>query len=204
MRIKTVITSPMGENCYIVYDEDSKEGIVIDPGSSPERILNALSELKTELKYIVFTHGHFDHIGAYHEIAEKYPEALLLCSEKETEVIKNPSKSFLDSDKPINPQEFISENDTVDFGNCSLKVIETPGHTVGSICLYTPGTLFSGDTLFKIGIGRCDLPTGNLKDEISSIKNKLFALPEDTIVYPGHGESTDIAYEKEHNEVYLW
>jgi len=204
MKIKTVITAPLSENCYIVYDEKTKDGIVIDPGSSDEKILKALSELEINLNYIIFTHGHFDHIGAFFALREAYPNAPLISSEKETEVIYNPQKSFLESDTPIRVDKFVSEKDTIIFGNCSLSVIETPGHTKGSICLYTKGTLFSGDTLFKLGMGRCDLPTGSLTEEINSIKYKLFTLPEDTLVYPGHGEHTTIGYEKLHNEVSLW
>ncbi len=208
MKFETIITTPLMENCYIVYDEETKEGVVIDPGSKGEKITNKINELGINLKYIIFTHGHFDHIRGYFELKESFPNSKLLASEKETEVIYDPLKSFLkvslETLKTLKVDTLLKDKDLIEFGNSSLRVIETPGHTKGSICLLSDKTLFSGDTLFKDGMGRCDLPTGSLKEEVNSIINILFKLPEDIIVYPGHGEFTTIEHEKNHNEVYSW
>lgn len=208
MKIIKIVTGSFAENCYIVYDEQALEGVVIDPGDDAPRISEKLEELRINLKYILFTHGHFDHINAYFQLKEKYPDALSAASEKEAELLSDPSKSLLGmfGSKPagIIPDILLSENDKICFGGSSLSVMETPGHTEGSICFYSKGVLFSGDTLFRLSMGRCDLPTGSLKDEVLSITQKLFKLPEDTIVYSGHGEDSDIKFEKENNEVYSW
>ena len=152
-----------------------------------------------KIRYFVFTHAHFDHIGAYHKVKERFPEAKLIIGKKEEEVLSDKEKSMLrlsGEKKEITADIFLSENDLIEFGDHALKVIETPGHTVGSICLYGEGVLFSGDTLFSGGMGRWDFPTGDYEDEKNSILNKIFTLPDETAVYPGHGEKTTVADEK--------
>lgn len=204
MQIERIVTGPLGENCYIIYDREAKEGIIVDPGSSAPKIIRTVEILNIKIKSIVFTHGHFDHIMAYTKVREAFPEAKLLVCEAENEVLSDPSKSLLKTGDIIVPDVFLKDNDKVSFGGCSLQVIHTPGHTAGSICLYGEGNLISGDTLFRRSIGRWDLPTGNGEEEINSIMTKLFVLPDDTLVYPGHGESTTIGEEKELNEVLRW
>ena len=166
MEILRIVTGVMSENCYIIYDE-TKEAVLIDPGETAFKTLEELKKLELDLKYIVFTHGHFDHTRAYFKIRDEYQNALLAIGKNELCVIKDKSKSFLNTPVQINPDIRLSENDEIKAGNFSLSVIETPGHTSGSICLYTKGHLISGDTLFKEGMGRCDLPTGNLKEEVN-------------------------------------
>lgn len=165
MQIKVVKVGGLQTNCYIVSDERTREAIVIDPGDDAEKIKAALPGLK--VKYIVITHGHYDHVGALGEIIQ---------------ATKAPVLKF-----PI---------DAVRFGGLSFLVLHTPGHTKDSICLYAPGHLFSGDTLFSAAYGRTDLPGGSPQEMRLSLKG-LAGLPDDTIVYPGHDETTTIGLEKE-------
>lgn len=208
MQVIKIVTGNLFENCYIAYDKNTKQGAIIDPGDQAGKIAEQIIKNGIEIKYILFTHGHFDHIAAYFDLKEKFPAALLGFSKNEEELIKDPNKtllSMLGNDFPeIKSDILLSENDEIILGNSSLKVIETPGHTKGSICFYREGILFAGDTLFKLGMGRCDLPTGSLKEEVNSIIQKLFELPDNTVVYSGHGENTTIGFEKENNEVYSW
>lgn len=208
MKIKRLVVGYLSTNSYIVYDEMKKEGIVIDPGDLGETIKKEINELGIELKYIVFTHVHFDHILAYPYLKEEFPCAKLLLSHKETDSLTDRSKSLLNMvnmDFPvIRDYKVLKNNDRVEFGDISLKVIETPGHTEGSICLYGENTLFSGDTLFLNSMGRWDFPGGSFKDEVNSICNILFKLPPDTVVYSGHGDKTTIGFEIENNEVSGW
>lgn len=208
MKIKTVVVGMLSTNCYILYDENTNRGIVIDPGADAPRIINEIEKEDISIEYVIFTHAHFDHILAYHGLKEKYENIKLIIGEKEKEAL---------GDEKINlaafsrmPYKVIKEDITVKDGeyieldNVKLKVIETPGHTKGGISLFDGENLFSGDVLFYNSIGRTDFPTGNYNEEIETIENILFKLPDETIVYPGHGETTTIGYEKENNEALKW
>lgn len=203
MKFETISVGNLSTNCYIVYDEILKKGIIIDPGADGNRIIAKAMELEVQIEYVVFTHFHFDHILAYHKVKGAFPSAVTLISEKEEPAMTDETKSLLfyteDTFEKITDYNTVKEGDLITFGEASLKVIETPGHTQGCICLYGNGILFSGDTLFYGSVGRWDFPGGSLNDELSSIREKLFILPEDTRVYPGHGENTTIKYEKENN-----
>ncbi len=204
-RIK--ISTTLGEetNCYIVADEDTKETMVIDPAGEYEKIEEMLKTLDSKLKYICLTHCHGDHIGAVNELKQNFGGKVLI--------------HFLDekglNDPNINMTEYIgvennyievdsrlNDNDLIHIGEMEFKIIHTPGHTAGGICLYCKEhkLLFSGDTVFRRTWGRTDLPTGSFADIIKSITNKLMILPEDTIIYPGHGKSTMV---KEEEPIYL-
>lgn len=204
MQIEKIVTGPLAENCYILYDRDAKEGIIVDPGFMAQKIIRAVGILNINIKNIVFTHAHFDHIMAYHGVRDAFPDAELLIGEFEKEILADPSKNLMRNGEEIIPDGFLKDGDTVSFGSCLLKVIHTPGHTAGSICLYGEGVLISGDTLFQKSVGRWDLPTGDYDTEMDSIMNKLYILPDETAVYPGHGEATGIGYEKKYNEVLRW
>ncbi len=205
MKFETLTVGNLSTNCYIVYDEVLKKGVVIDPGADGERIISKIRELHLDIEYVVFTHFHFDHILAYHNIKAEFPCLETLVSKKEEPAILDEAKNLLfysgvDFGK-ITDYKTVEDGDKIIFGNATLRVIETPGHTEGCICLYDDGILFSGDTLFFGSVGRWDFPGGSLREELSSIREKLFLLPGETRVYPGHGESTTIAYEKENNEI---
>lgn len=205
MVLETVVTGNIQENCYLAGSPD--ELLVIDPGDEAEKILSRIEAGNYRVKYVVLTHCHYDHIGAAAEVKEETGAQLVICA-KERGNYLDPHVNLMGSLKAggrlLVPERTVSEGDTLESGGRHFTVIETPGHTSGGMCLLCGGDLFSGDTLFQRGIGRVDLPTGNLRQIIASIKNKLFALPEETRVYPGHGPATTIGYEKKHNEVYEW
>jgi glyoxylase-like metal-dependent hydrolase (beta-lactamase superfamily II) len=196
MQVLTVPTGYIQANCYIVFDE-AQNAVVIDPGDECSKIMAKITENRLNVGKIILTHGHFDHIGAAADLA-KFTHAPVLAGEGEKAVIESNSRVKI----PV-IDEYLKDGDMVMCGNLSFKVIHTPGHSAGGICLYAKERrcLFSGDTLFKRYIGRCDLFTGNLKQITVSVLNKLFTLPEDTVVYPGHDAKTTIGEEKKSNEV---
>ena len=192
--IKDIVT-----NVYIVISKGS--AMVIDPGGEPEKIINKLNELNVILKYIVITHCHSDHIGAITEL-QKAKGGKVLASNDDGRMINNPIRNlapFVGTklDK-INVDKFLNEGDKILLGNEMFEIIETPGHTKGGICIYCSkqNVLFSGDTIFKGTYGRTDLPSSSYKDIKNSI-SKLMRLPNETKVYPGHGEPTTIEHEKQ-------
>jgi len=192
-------------NCYIVADEKSKEAMILDPASEPDKIIDMIKVLGVKVKYIVLTHCHADHINNVPEIKKQLGGKVLI-HRQEFESIKNPNITLFENlglvIKKIEPDARIDDGDLIHLGDISFKVIHTPGHTKGSICLYCPEEkmLLSGDTLFSGAWGRTDLPTSSFEDIMASISNKLMILPEDTIVYPGHGRPTIV---KEEAKVYL-
>lgn len=192
-------------NCYIVQDEDTKETIVIDPGGEPEKVIEMLNILESKLKYIYLTHCHADHIGGVSELQKMFGGKVLI-HRFDADNLYNDSvnlASFIgENEITLEADSRVDENDLIHVGKIELKVIYTPGHTIGSTCLYCEKEkmLFSGDTLFRGAWGRTDLPTSSFEDIIDSITNKLVILPENTIVYPGHGKSTMI---KEEKPIYL-
>lgn len=204
-RIKVNAGAILGVNCYIVQDEKTKETMVIDPGGSPEKIIEMLNTLEAKLKYILLTHCHGDHIGAVNEIHKQCGGTVLIHRDDEpglrnTEI--NLSNHIGLGDIVITEDSRLNDDDLIHVGELEFKIIHTPGHTCGSISVYCKQEqlLFSGDTLFRGSWGRTDLPTSDFTQIINSITNKLMKLPEDTIVYPGHGKSTII---KEEEPIYL-
>ena len=204
LKLNTALGEPT--NCYIVEDEESKETMVIDPGGEPEKIIEMLNTLGiNQLKYIYLTHCHGDHFGGIIEL-KKQKGGKVLIHRDDAEGLYNQSISLTYyigmEDINLEADSRVDEADKIHLGNLQFKVIHTPGHTKGSTCLYCKeqGMLFSGDTLFKGTWGRTDLPTSNFPSIIESITNKLTALPDETIVYPGHGKSTRI---REEEPIYL-
>lgn len=192
----------MGVNCYILGSDN--EAIIIDPGSDADSIIKTLDENNITAKYIVLTHCHFDHIMAVEELMKKTGVKLIACqSEKENLLRSDINYTNRYSRKPVEltANLYVKENDVIKSGNFEFRVIETPGHTSGCMCLYCESEklLVSGDTLFCESVGRCDLATGNEAELIKSIKTKLFVLPDSVCVLPGHGENTTIGYEKANN-----
>lgn len=202
MEIYRIEVMPLGTNCYLVYDGDTKEGIVVDPGGSPELIGNAIDKIGVKVVAIVDTHGHWDHIGANTEIKEKTGAPVYIHTLDQaylTDPALNISNMMGTQSQSCAADGLLNEGDTIQFGKCSLKVLHTPGHTPGGISLYGEGTVFCGDSLFFRSIGRTDLPGGNYQQLIESIKNKLFTLDEDTLVCSGHGIPSRIGDEKAGN-----
>ena len=199
-RIKVNVGNILGVNCYIVQDEETKETMVIDPGGSVNKITDMLDALQAKVKYILLTHCHGDHIGGVNELKSKTGGTVLIhrfdekgLNDPEISLTSHIGIQRID----IEDKSRLNEGDLIHVGNLEFKIIHTPGHTVGSICIYCEEEkmLFSGDTMFKGSWGRTDLPTSNFEDIINSITNKLMILPEDVIVYPGHGRPTRIVDE---------
>lgn len=188
-------------NCYIVQDENTKETMVIDPGGEPEQIIQMLDILEAKLKYIYLTHCHGDHIGALKEVNDAKGGRILI-HRNDVEGLYNKEISLTDyigmNEIKLEEASRVDDGDKIHVGNLEFIVIHTPGHTAGGSCLYCEKEklLFSGDTLFHGTWGRTDLPTGSFQNIMKSITTKLLVLPEDTIVYPGHGKSTMIEEEK--------
>ena len=202
MNVKRIVTRPHQENCYIVWD-DTLKGAIIDPGGSMDKITECIEKNNIELSAILMTHGHFDHIACADELSCKY-NVKVTVNEKEIAVINDVwNHSCFEF---VNPTDyiFITENDIIKVGNMEFKVIETPGHTVGSVCYLYDKSLFSGDTLFLDTVGRWDFFSGSLSDIKNSVINKLFLLSDDTKVYPGHGFTTMIGEEKIHNGIFAY
>jgi len=200
-RIKVNAGGIMGINCYIIQDENTKETMIIDPGNLPQNLIEILDAMQIKLKYILLTHCHGDHIGGVNKVKEKYGGQILIHrndSEGLKDISINLSTHIGLEPVIINEDARIDDGDLLHIGDMEFKVICTPGHTCGSVSLYCEKEkmLFSGDTLFRGAWGRTDLPTSSFESIISSITNKLMNLPEDTIVYPGHGKSTIIREEK--------
>ena len=190
-RLKVNAGGLMGINCYIIQDEATKETMVIDPGGSFDKITEMLNVLEAKLKYIFLTHCHGDHIGVAEEVRKSFGGKILIHRFDE-KGLKDPQVNLSShigiGDITLEDDARVDDGDILHVGEIEFKVIYTPGHTIGSICLYCEQEkmLFSGDTLFRGSWGRTDLPTSSLEQIMDSITNKLLKLPEDTIVYPGH------------------
>jgi glyoxylase-like metal-dependent hydrolase (beta-lactamase superfamily II) len=190
-------------NCYIVVNETSKECFVIDPGDDEEVLIAAIEEEKAVPKAILLTHGHFDHIYAVEPLAKKYGIPVY-ASEKEAQLLAEPEmncSALYGREVAVVPENYIEDGDIFEIAGIKIKGLHTPGHTKGSMCFYvgSENTLFSGDTLFKGGVGRTDLPTGNTHLLLESLRDKIIVLPPETIIYPGHGPQTELDYEKRNN-----
>lgn len=207
IRIKTCVLGSVSTNCYLVYDENTKEGVVIDPADNAPYILNKCSELEVTITAVLLTHGHFDHILAVPDICRAF-RAKIYAAEAEDAMLSdtklNMSGGFRGPETCLHADVSLHEGDEFDLLGVKWRALMTPGHTAGSCCFYLPdeGILFAGDTLFRGSYGRTDLPTGNTIRIVSSIVDKLFALPDDTMVYTGHGDPTTIAFEKQGNPVF--
>jgi glyoxylase-like metal-dependent hydrolase (beta-lactamase superfamily II) len=209
MLTKAFTFNPVGENTYLIWDEESREAAIIDAGMSNNRENAIISEFITkenlQLKYALQTHMHFDHIWGLSYIQDTYG-LKPLCHAAEESIYRDVPEMTsmfrlsMNWNLPV-VERYINEGDTFQLGNTTIKVLYTPGHTPGGLSYYIESahTLFTGDTLFKGSIGRTDLPGGNLSVEIDSIKNKIITLPSETIVYSGHGPESNIGWELKNN-----
>lgn len=193
----------MDVNCYIIGDEKTKEAACIDPGGNVEEILGVLEEEKLSLKYIINTHGHFDHIGG-NGLLKKTTGAKLAIHEKDAALLQHAasqSAAFgLSAVSSPPPDVLLKDGDTITAGGLAVEIVHTPGHTPGGICLFIEDLLFTGDTIFTGSVGRTDLPGGSYKELLSSIKNKILPLGDNIRLFPGHGPDTTVAREKEFNQ----
>jgi len=201
MILKKVVVGPLAANCYIVGSEFNKEGMIIDPGDEAEVILRDVKDLGLEIRSIVLTHGHIDHIGALKEVKEATGAEVAIHTDEANSLQEQPLSTLfgLSYPTPLPPDRLLQDGDSLDIGDLHFWVLHTPGHSPGGICLLGEGVVFSGDTLFNYGIGRTDLPGGNSSQLMDSIHTKLMTLPDNTAVYPGHGPETTIGTERREN-----
>ena len=204
-RIKIDIPAVGGTNCYIVQDEETKETMVIDPGGDVDKIVEMLNTIHAKVKYILLTHCHGDHIAGVNELKQRVGGKILI-HRLDEEGLRDPNVNLAEyvglGRVIVQADARLDDGDLIHVGNLEFKILHTPGHTKGGISIYSEEEklLFSGDTVFRGSWGRTDLPTSSFEDIIKSITEKLMVLPEDTIVYPGHGKSTMI---KEEEPIYL-
>ncbi len=202
MIVTKLVVGPLAANCYIVGAESNKEGMVVDPGAEAGVILQKVKDLGLDIKYIVLTHGHIDHIGALKEVKEATGAEVAIHAD---DALSLSGQSFvaeqfgLAFQDPPPPDRLLKDGDSLDIGDPRFSVLHTPGHTPGGICLLGEGVVFTGDTLFNYGIGRYDLPGGDSNQLMNGIHTKLMVLPDDTIVCPGHGPDTTIGAERQGN-----
>ena len=204
MIVRGLAVGPVAANCYIIGDEKSNEGAIIDPGGDPEKILHAVKETGLDIRYILATHGHFDHNAAMKRLKEEL-DAEFLLHEEDLSFVRRSKKSAeqwgINIDQVPDPDGYIKEDDILKLGLLELKIIHTPGHSPGGISIYveSESALFSGDTLFLGSVGRTDFDGGSMEILVTSIKEKLYSLPDSTVVYTGHGPQTTIGDEKMQN-----
>lgn len=189
----------IGTNCYIVYCEDTLEAAVIDPGGDAAKILNKIKQHNLKVKYIINTHGHFDHIVANRDIKQVFGAKILIHG-ADADMLDNGPQNlsvYFGSSIECGPADkLLQDGEIINIGNMALNVLHTPGHTPGGICLKAGDTVFAGDTLFAQGIGRTDFPGGSENQLIASIRTKLLVLDDNTKILPGHGSGTTIGWEK--------
>ncbi|WP_027363496.1 MBL fold metallo-hydrolase [Desulfotruncus alcoholivorax] len=201
MILKALVVGMLGTNCYIIGCEKTGIGAVVDPGAESERVLDELKKLNLNCRYIILTHGHMDHIGDVGEVRAA-TGALVLIHAADAGRLVNPGRFSalpVGEIKPGNADRTLQHGDEIEVGTIKIKVIHTPGHTPGGICLDIGNILITGDTLFAESIGRTDFPGGSYTDLINSIKERLLVFPDETGVYPGHGPSSTIGNERRFN-----
>jgi len=200
--IKMLQVGSLQTNCYIVGCEDTKEGAIIDPGGDAKRILAEVERLGLKIKYVINTHGHFDHTLANKGVVKATGASLAIHSADAPLLTQGGGAFFFGMMGKASPpaDTILEEGQVLTLGQIGLKVLHTPGHSPGSICLYSEkeGVLFDGDVLFNMGMGRYDLPGGNGSVLMESIR-RLLTLPNETTVYPGHGPPTTIGHERRSN-----
>jgi glyoxylase-like metal-dependent hydrolase (beta-lactamase superfamily II) len=201
MIIESLIVGPLEVNCFLIGDPHSMEAIIVDPGDEPERIIELIEGKALKVRYIVCTHAHFDHVGAIPEIKE-YTASPVVIHKDDLEIYRSAHDmaaflGFRMEPLPL-PDLFVSGEDNISAGGLSFRVISTPGHSPGGICLYGNGIVVTGDTLFAGSVGRTDFHGGDI-NKLKESFNSLLSLPEDTEVLPGHGPKTTIGREREEN-----
>jgi len=201
MKIETVVVGPLQVNCYIVYDEKSRDALVIDAGDEPDKILKFVRRENLNVHYLVCTHAHFDHTGGISVVKEKTGAKILLHLDDLEIYLSVEAQGAIwgfNIVQPPHPDLFVQEGAEVTAGDVTLKVMHTPGHSPGGICLAAPGIIFSGDTVFAGSIGRTDFFGGSI-DALKVSFKKILSFPSETVIYPGHGNWTTVSDEWKQN-----
>ena len=208
MVVKTLVVGSFAANCYVVGSSSTMKGMIIDPGAEAPTILRTVQQMGLSVSLIVITHAHIDHVGAVRAVTEK-THAQFAIHEAEKGLLLTAPMRMLTAlgltpvKSPPQPDRLLKDGDRIDVDDLHFEVLHTPGHSSGGICLLGHGVVFSGDTLFKLGIGRTDFPGCSHERLMKSIREKLMVLPDETIVYPGHGPPTTIGDERRGNPFLL-
>lgn len=203
MRIEILVLGALQTNCYLVFNEETKKGFIIDPAADALKITAALNRLEIEPEAVLLTHGHFDHMMAAEELRVRYGIPVY-AHRMEQELLgdarKNLSAYWADA-MTLEADHMIEDGQELTIAGIMMRVIHTPGHTKGGVCYYMEQeeVLIAGDTLFCESYGRTDFPGGSVRELFASLRGKLFVLPDSVIAYPGHGQETNIGYEKRYN-----
>ena len=201
MMILETQVGPLVTNCYVLANVKTKEAIIIDPGAEVQYIISFLEQVELNCIGIFLTHGHSDHIGAVEGLKVQYPTAPIYVGRLEKDFIENPEENLsipiFSKSQTVKADVFLEDGQLLDLLGTQIEVIETKGHTIGSVCYYVEelGVLFSGDTVFYHSVGRTDMPTGNGGEILHSLNEIVLKLPEETTIYPGHGENTTVKEE---------
>lgn len=204
IKIEKFVLGPVGTNTYIARNEENEECFLVDPAACPPELVSHITNEGLTVKAVLLTHGHFDHIMGLDGVMKAF-HVPVYAYEGEKELLEdaymNSSATMLGSPYTFSGAQYTKDGQEMEAAGFQIRVLHTPGHTSGGCCYYLPneGVLFSGDTLFHSSVGRTDLPTGSMGQLVRSIREKLFVLPDETKVYPGHMEETEIGYEKKHN-----
>lgn len=203
MIIKKLPLGPIEANTYIIFDKNSRDTALVEVSGDAQKIKQELDTLGANLKYILLTHGHFDHVFAVNDLKKLCPQAKVFLNKEDEVLTENIAAQcahfgIAGIEKP-QIDDYVDENTGLSLGDIKIKVIHTPGHSKGSVCYLAENDLFSGDTLFFEEIGRCDLFGGSFSQIEKSIREKIFTLDKDIIVHPGHGQDTSIAHEVKYN-----
>lgn len=200
--MKIMAVGPLEENCYVVYDENSRQAMVVDPGDEAERIIAFIDKEKLVPQFIINTHGHWDHIGAVQALKDRYGVPFYM-HQADAEWFQEPLCSLFGENKSgcLAVERTINDGDEIDFAGQILRVIHTPGHTKGGCVLWmeSMNAAFTGDTLFKGTVGRTDFPGGSYEEILESVQKKLALLPDSCTIFPGHGPKSEMAWERAHN-----
>lgn len=202
MKITNLPSGELAVNTYLVEDETTKKGFIVDPGGYNPQLTKMIRQEGIDIQYIVLTHGHSDHIGGVEQHKEELPGVQVVADAAEVPMLEDPRmnmSSMMGGAVTVTPDMTVKDGDTLTVGSLELKFLHTPGHSPGGMCIVVGNTVFSGDTLFCGSIGRTDFPGCSFGDLSDSIKEKLYVLPDDTQVFPGHMGPTSIGYEKENN-----
>jgi glyoxylase-like metal-dependent hydrolase (beta-lactamase superfamily II) len=201
--IRGIVVGAFAENCWVIGNRRTGEAICVDPGDQPDEILAMARDMGVRIKYIANSHAHIDHVLGVGGVREATGARFLLHA-GDLEILRGTARSAkgwmgMDLPQPPDPDALLGDGDSVDVDGLKLAVLHTPGHTQGSVCFYANGVVFAGDTLFAGSIGRTDLPGGDYDQEMGSIVERLLALPDETIVLPGHMDQTTIGHERRRN-----
>ncbi|MFH1415003.1 MAG: MBL fold metallo-hydrolase [Elusimicrobiota bacterium] len=199
MTLETLTVGYLSSNCYILYTDNA---VIIDPGAESERIIRTIDKLSVPVSHIIYTHAHWDHIGAGYDV-KSHTGAEVLLGKRDLDIFhhfRSKMEIKLGAEvRPAEPDRLVEDGDIIKSGSMELKIMETPGHTPGGISINTNGMLFSGDVIFYNSIGRTDLPGGSMDELKDSILNKIYKLDDNVEIFPGHGSTTTIGREKQEN-----